>query len=106
MKYIWEIKNFERSLPSNVIYNMRWKCTYWENDDGTGVYVERRGRKELAYLDPTDPSFINYLDLTESKALEWIPNEVKENVELNLANRMTEMLSPPPPPSQAIGLPW
>ena len=106
MKYIWEVKNLERELPSNVIYRIKWKCTCWENDDGTGVCIAKSGRKELVYLDPTDPNFINYLDLTESKVLEWIPNEVKEKTKNILAYRMTEMLLPLPPTTQAEGLPW
>ena len=106
MKYIWEIKKLERSLPSNVVTVLRWKCTYWENDDATGISTMKKGFLDLNYLDPNDSNFIAYPDLTEDQVIEWIPQELKDTIEGKLSEIMTKRLAPPPPPTKAEGLPW
>ena len=106
MKYIWEIKKLERSLPSGVVKIIDWKCTCWENDDATGLSVRKRGQENIAHLDPENPNFIEYSSLTEDQVLGWISQEIKDFTEDKLKSRIEKMLTPAPPPTKATGLPW
>ena len=106
MKYIWEVKKLERSLPSGVVNMILWKCTCWENDDATGLSIKKRGQENIAYLDPEDPNFIEYSSLTEDQVLGWISQEIKDSTEDKLKGRMEKILVPAPAPTKATGLPW
>jgi hypothetical protein len=102
--YSWKIKNLDRILSkdekSNVITHVHW---FFVGTDGvlSGLAY---GVKNLT-LDEEAP-FIEYEDLTEDMAIEWVVNSHSENEINELKTFVDSQIKAQKRPVTGSGLPW
>lgn len=68
MNHIWEIHNLKRNLSDGVVTTASYYCRTEHLDES----VRSVGQYNLSALDPSDPNFISYDNLTEATVLSWV----------------------------------
>lgn len=68
MNHIWEIHNLKRNLSDGVVTTASYYCRTELLDES----VRSVGQYNLSTLDPSDPNFISYDNLTEATVLSWV----------------------------------
>ena len=102
MDITWTISQLERTLPDSVVYTAHWRV----NGTDQGVSGSVYGTLSFPAKDPSDPTFIQYSDLTEEIVVGWVKEAMgAEQVaahEASVAAQIDAQLNP----TSASGLPW
>jgi hypothetical protein len=98
----WKINQLDRSLPDGLVLTAHWTCSGTDGTYSGSVY----GTCSFPAIEPSDPAFIEYEDLTEATVLGWVHAEMGEDQvaahEGNVAGQIDKQAAP----TQASGLPW
>lgn len=68
MNHTWEIHNLKRNLSDGLVTTASYHCRTELSDES----ARSVGNYNLPALDPSDPSFISYDNLTEATVLSWV----------------------------------
>ncbi len=75
MNHIWKIYNLKRTISNGVVNVITYAC----ESEFSGSTTRKIGNLTLSGSD-TEPGFVPYEDLTESKVLEWVDADVDKTM--------------------------
>ena len=97
-----KIKQIDRALPDGMVLSVHWTATKTENDYTASVY----GSVVLPAKEPSDPTFVDYEDLTQEQVIEWVKEAIGEEKMASLEDNMATQIEAQKTPKTASGLPW
>jgi len=108
----WSISDMQRTDSDGNVFLVYWSMV--AASDGTPSYTASEGGKLRMDVNPSDPDFIPYDDLTEDDVLGWVydslvegdetPAEAKARVEANREAKVQQQIDAAA--TTASGVPW
>lgn len=98
---VWKILQLDRNATSGVVHTAHWICLAQDGEYSGSVY----GTQSFAEVDPEDDSFIPYDEITEENVLDWIFNEMQDQVKAHEDNVLSQIDSKKNPVTVS-GVPW
>lgn len=98
----YKIVQIERTLSDNVVTTLHWTANLVDGDYTAHSY----GTIGLEVKDPSDPTFINFTDITEEDAIEWLKKEMGTEQVMALEANLIAQIEEKKNPVIASGLPW
>lgn len=98
----YKIVQTDRTLPDNVVTTLHWTATLVDGDYTASSY----GAIGLEAKDPADPTFVDFADITEAKAIEWLKAQMGAEQVTALEASLAERIEAQKNPTSASGLPW
>lgn len=109
MQITWKIENLEREIATGLVTVIHWRATSQDQGKSHSIY----GSLKIVG-DANAEAFVAYQDITESMALTWLHDRMREankldntvmtpeDVETSLARHLTEIMAP----KYRMGRPW
>jgi len=97
-----QIVNAERQLPSGLITTIHWTASQTDGDFTASAY----GSLGVPAKDPSDPTFIDFEDLTEEQVKQWTLDAMGEEQVTALQANLNKQIESQKHPVTATGLPW
>lgn len=66
--FTWKIETMERDAVTNVVQTIHYSCTASED----GHSFSAPGKITLPDIDPQDPNFIPWDEITHDQAIQWL----------------------------------
>lgn len=96
MNFSWKINSLKSKPDDGAVIEASWQLTAVEGEESKIQYG-----KVSFKVNPSDPSFIPYDDLTEEVVLQWVWDSIdKDEVESDLGNKLNRQ------PKYNIGKPF
>jgi hypothetical protein len=106
--YTWSVNTLDRELSDGVVYTVHWSVTASRpnpNISGSTYNAGAYGSQGFT-ADPSDPSFIQYDDLTEAICIGWVQDAMGTEGVNSLESGLTSNLNEQETPTHAAGVPW
>jgi hypothetical protein len=101
IQYTWKINQLERNPSTGVVKTVYWDCL--GVDEETENFVHMHCSYYPSSIDPDDPNFIPFNELSEQTILEWVwQGPTKEQYETSVAEQIELKNNPP----IVTGVPW
>ena len=102
MNHIWKIYNLKRTISNGVVNEITYAC----ESEFSGSSTRKIGNLTLSGSD-TEPNFIPYEDLSESKVLEWVDAVVdKTTIETENSSSIVNNIIAQAAITEEYGTPW
>jgi hypothetical protein len=103
MAHVWGVSGmdyiFNSGGKTNVITSLHWRCTKSE-----------AGKKSFTYgqqtLDPPGDTFVEYSDVTESQAIQWLQTKLGSSQVSAIETEIDVKFAEQNTPSKSTGTPW
>ena len=106
--YNWKVNTLEHNVSDGAVFTVHWSVVAERpnaNASGEAYRVSNYGSTGFT-ADPSDPSFVEYDDLTEAICISWVQDEMGAegvtSIESGLSNRLNEKETP----TTSAGVPW
>jgi hypothetical protein len=96
------IAQLVRTLPDSVVSTIHWVATQTEDTFTASAY----GSLGVPAKDPSDPTFIQFDDLTEEQVKQWCLDAMGEEQVAALQANLDGQIEAQKNPTSASGLPW
>lgn len=98
----WNIVQLERSLPSGLVTTVHWTASLTDEEFSASSY----GSLGLPAKNPSDPTFVEFDNITKEQAIEWLKEAMGEEQVTNLEEGLALQIELQKNPTSASGLPW
>jgi hypothetical protein len=97
-----QIAQLDRTLPDGCVTTIHWRATQTDGDFTASAY----GSLGVPAKDPSDPTFIDFEDLTEEQVRQWTLDAMGEVQVAALQTNLNNQIEAQKQPVTASGLPW
>jgi hypothetical protein len=97
-----QIEQLERTLPDGCVATIHWRATQTDGDFTASAY----GSLGVTAKNPSDPTFIDFEDLTEEQVKQWTLDVMGEEQVAALQTNLNNQIEAQKQPVTASGLPW
>jgi hypothetical protein len=97
-----QIAQLDRTLPDGCVQTIHWVASQTEDTFTASAY----GSLGVSAKDSSDPTFIQFDDLTEAEVKQWVLDTMGEEQVAALQANLDGQIEAQKNPVQASGLPW
>lgn len=95
------ILNLEKKPDTGVVEVLHWEANSSDSEHEARCY----GSLELSEIDPNDPNFISFEELTEAQVVSWFLEILGESV-ASLESNLLSQLEEKKKKANSLGTPW
>lgn len=106
--FTWSVVTLDREINNGVVHTVHWSILASRpNTDVSGEPYTANSYGATGFTaDPSDPSFIPYIDLTEADCIGWVQNYMGTEEVNSMVSGLTTQLNEQETPTEAAGVPW
>ena len=97
----WKVVDMEHNTADGGVVTVHWDVTEVDGDYSARVY----GSTGFEY-DASDPSFVEYADLTESEVVQWVKDSMGADEVTAMETRLSDDIAAQKNPVTESGTPW
>jgi hypothetical protein len=102
MNHIWKIYDLKRTIADGVVTEITYAC----ESELSGSSTRKIGDLSITGS-PSDPSFVEYADLTEGIVLSWVTGSIDTTpIEVENSSSIAASLTAKAAITEANGRPW
>ena len=104
----WLVNDLDREIDNGVVKTVHWSVIASRpNTNVSGEPYTTNSYGSMGFTaDPSDPSFIQYPDLTEADCIGWVQDSMGTETINAMVSGLTAELNELETPTEAKGVPW